>query len=392
MRILRLIQTLNPAIGGPIESVRQSSAALQERGHEIDVLILDREDSPWLQDIPFPVHALGTGRPGYGYAPRVKPWLQQHARSFDAVLVHGLWQYPGFVTWRVLRHSDPPYFVFPHGMLDPWFARRYPLKHIKKKLYWPLESRVLRGAQAVLFTSEEEKRQAEKSFFAGMENARVVAYGTAAPRIDFPAARERFLASFPALRNKRLILFLGRLHDKKGCDLLLKGFATAYRNRLGAEGFHLVIAGPGPAAYLNSLQALAQTLFSGGPGPMPVTLPGMLSGDLKWGAFAASEAFTLPSHQENFGIAVAEALACGTPVLISKQVNIWREITEDAAGFADADSAAGVERLLNQWAGLSATEREEMQQRARNCFAQRFEIGQATDSLISVLSENAARA
>ena len=389
MRILRLIQTLNPAVGGPIESVRQSSAALQERGHQVEVVILDREGSPWLQGIPFPVHAVGSGRPGYGYAARVKPWLGEHALSFDAVLVHGLWQYLGFAAWRTLRHSTTPYFVFPHGMLDPWFAERYPLKHLKKRLYWPIESRVLADAEAVLFTSEEEKRQAEKLFFTKVKNARVVAYGTAAPKVDLKAARAQFLARFPALQGKRLVLFLGRLHDKKGCDLLLHGFAKAWRDRLGKEGFHLVVAGPAEASYLDSLKNLAGSLFPGrGAGEIPVTFAGMLSGDLKWGAFAASEVFILHSHQENFGIAVAESLACGTPVLISNKVNIWREIREDEAGFVEEDSAAGVERLLNRWADLQDSDRAAMKDRARVTFGRRFEIGRATDSLVSVLAGN----
>ncbi len=391
MRILRLIQTLNPAVGGPIESVRQSSASLQERGHTVEVVVLDRADAPWLRGIPFPVHAVGTGRPGYGYSPQLMPWLKKHANSFDAVLVHGLWQYVGLSTWRALRHSNTPYYVFPHGMLDPWFAERYPLKHLKKMLYWLIESRVLANAGAVLFTSEEERSQAKKSFFAGRKNGEVVAYGTAAPTTDLNAARHRFLEQFPGLRDKRLILFLGRLHDKKGCDLLLDGFAAAVREDPGRP-FHLVLAGPSDRAYEEALKSRTRSVFSAAGAPeIPVTFTGLLTGELKWGAFAAAEAFILPSHQENFGIAVAESLACGTPVLISNKVNIWREIVEDGAGFSDEDSAAGVQRLITRWAKLSETERSSMRDKARSCFAQRFEIGRATDSLVAVLSTGKRR-
>ena len=110
--------------------------------------------------------------------------------QFDAVIVHGLWQYSSFGVWRALAGTDTPYFVFPHGMLDPWFKRTYPAKHFKKLLYWPwAEYRVLRDAAAVLFTSEEERRLARESFALYRAREVVVNYGTAAPR-NLERARE----------------------------------------------------------------------------------------------------------------------------------------------------------------------------------------------------------
>jgi glycosyltransferase involved in cell wall biosynthesis len=122
----------------------------------------------------------------------------------------------------------------------------------------------------------------------------------------------------------------------------------------------------------------------------PITFTGMLTGNLKWGAFAAAEAFVLPSHQENFGIAVVEALACSTPVLISNKVNIWREIVNDDAGFADEDDRDGTTRLIERWIRTPAAERETMRVNARTCFERRFEINRAVDSLLQVLEERVA--
>lgn len=391
MRILRLIHTLNPAVGGPIESVRQSSAALRASGHEVEVVTLDSAGANWLTNIPFPVHALGPAG-GYGYSSQLIDWIRQHRTDFDAVLVHGVWQYIGVAAWRGLRNSSTPYFVFPHGMLDPWFAQRYPLKHLKKMLYWPFESRVLRNARAVLFTSEEEKRQAHRSSFRGDYTEEVVAYGTAPPNVDLIAARERFLQSIPALRGKRILLFLGRLHSKKGCDLLIEAFASAAQGRADEDNLQLVLAGPVDSGYLEELQGIVSKRFPGRNAEASrVAFTGMLEGDLKWGAFAAAEVFVLPSHQENFGIAVAESLACGTPVLISNKVNIWREIVEDGAGFADDDTVAGTRRLLESWLGAPEEIKAGMRQKALECFAERFHIENAVDSLVSALSRPMSR-
>ena len=134
-----------------MEAVKQSSAILANRGHRVEVVSLDAPDDPWIGEFPVRVHALGRGRGGYGYTPRLIPWLKEHRREYDAIIVHGVWQYNSFGVWRALHETMTPYFVFPHGMLDPWFKRRYPLKHLKKLLYWPwAEYRVLRDAAAVL--------------------------------------------------------------------------------------------------------------------------------------------------------------------------------------------------------------------------------------------------
>lgn len=355
--------------------------ALAARGHEVEIASLDAPNDQWVRDSPTKVHALGPGRGSYGYAAGFAPWLTKHRTNYDVVIVHGIWNYASFGVWRALRGTDTPYFVFPHGMLDPWFNRTYPLKHFKKLLYWRwAEYRVLRDAAAVLFTSEEERRLARGSFSQYRCREEVVNYGTAAPALELAAARESFLARFPQFRDQRLLLFLGRLHEKKGCDLLIEAFAEARASE--QTNLHLIMAGP-PAneSYLQQLREITRRAGV----ESSVTFTGMLTGELKWGAFSAADVFALPSHQENFGIAIVEAMACGTPVLVSNKVNIWREIVEDGAGFAEEDDRAGTARLLRRWLELSPTDREKMRAAARESFARRFEIERATDSLLEVI-------
>lgn len=362
-----------------MEGVRQYGTRAAHLNQEVEVLTLDSPDAPFLAEYPLKVIALGPSKTGYRYNAHLRGWLREHAREYDAVVVNGLWQYHGFGTWRALHGTGIPYYVFTHGMLDPWFKKTYPLKHLKKWLYWPwAEYRVLRDARAVFFTCEEERRLAPQSFWLYKANGVVVNYGTSEPPQDGHALREVFLNAHPDLRGKRLLLFLSRIHEKKGCDLLIEAFA-----RVAAQdpALHLVMAGPDQSGLVAELKALAQRLGVAG----RISWPGMLKGDIKWGAFYAAEAFVLPSHQENFGIAVAEALGCGLPVLISNQVNIWQEIKADGAGLVEPDTVEGATALLSRWLHMSAEARSSMARQARATFLARFHIDAMANSLISAI-------
>lgn len=375
MRILHAIHSVNPKGGGPIEGIRQLAARNIAEGHVVEIVTLDAPGEPWIEGFPVRVHAVGPSYFGYGYTPRLVPWLKAHHRDYDVVVVNGLWQYSSFGVWRALRNTPTPYCVFTHGMLDPWFKRQYPLKHLKKWLYWPWgEYRVLRDALAVFFTTEEERRLARRSFWLYHCDEIVIPYGISGPVGEPTLQREAFLKQFPQLQGKRLMLFLSRIHPKKGCDLLLNAFAklvTRGESPANANGaLHLVMAGPADSEHGLQLKAMAQKLGLGD----RITWTGMLAGDLKWGAFHAAEVFVLPSHQENFGIAVAEALACGLPVLISNKVNIWREVRMHGAGVVEGDDQVSVDHLLQFWESADEAQRQAMRDNARVCFQKCFNV------------------
>lgn len=381
MRILHVIPSVNPLTGGPIEGVKQRGTELIRLGHSVEIVCLDDPNAAHLVDFPLPVHALGPSYGAYQYNRKLIPWLIRHAPAFDAVIVSGLWQYHAFATRSALRQIGKPYFIFTHGMLDPWFKQTYPIKHFKKWLYWPwAEYRVLRDAQAVLFTSEEERLRARQSFWLYRVHEKVVAYGSGAPPDDREHLREEFLMRFPELRNRRILIFLGRIHEKKGCDLLIEALG---RVKELIPDLHLVMAGPDQDGWLVKLQQLAVTHGV----QDKITWPGMLRDTLKWGAFYASEAFILPSHQENFGIAVAEALSCGVPVLISDKINIWREIDAAGAGFVAADTVDGTENNLRRWLQLDISSRMSMGTHAIEAYAQHFSIAAMTASFLTAICE-----
>ena len=380
MKILHLIRSVNPAGGGPIEGVKQLGLVNGHAGHQVEVASLDAPDAPFLKTFPLPTHPLGPSWLKYGYSSRMTPWLREHARDYDIVIVNGLWQYHSFGLWRVLHGSDTPYVVYCHGMLDPWFNEAYPLKRLKKALYWPWgEYRVLRDASAVLFTCEEERVLARQSFRPYHCNEIVVRYGTAGPTGDPQTELTAFYERFPELRGKRLAIFLGRLHEKKGCDLLIQAFAKVLAPD---KDWHLFICGPDQGGWEAKLHEVAKRFKV----PDRICWTGMLTGDLKWGALRASEIFVLPSHQENFGIVVAESLACGVPVLVSDKVNIWREVVSDGAGLVGPDNLQGACDVLKAWTLMTSEEKREMRARARECFLHNFEIHEAASSLIRTLS------
>ncbi len=384
MRILHIIGTISPEAGGPTESVRVL-LSYGPIGYTGEVVTLDDPDAPFLKDFDFPIHALGPTRTVYGYNPKLLRWLRDNRHRFDGVVVNGLWQYCGYAAWRALR-GRLPYVVFTHGMLDPYFKRRFPLKHLKKWFYWLLvEFWILRGAYRVLFTSIAEERLAKQSFWLHQWKGLVVPYGASGPPAgDSVFLKEAFFKHVPAARGKRFLLYLGRIHRKKGCDMLIDAFAGAAQ---ADPDLLLVTAGPDQQGWTADLQATAQQHGIAD----RVLWPGMLKGDVKWGAFFAAEAFILPSHQENFGIAVAEALACSLPVLVADKVNIAAEIAGDGAGFMEPDTPSGTLRLLERWIALSPDDRLRMRVRARACYCSRYDMRENAKMIIRLFESASTR-
>lgn len=386
MNILRVISSLDPCNGGPIEGARRIDSQLLTLGHHIEVVCLDAPSpSEFLTTYPVQVHAIGPSKASYRYNTSLVPWLRANCHRFDAVIVNGIWQFHSLAVHRALADSRLPYFVFTHGMLDPWFKHKYPIKHIKKWLYWPwAEYRVLRDAAAVLFTSEEERVQSRESFWLYQCNEVVTAYGTDTPPQDEDGLLvAAFYAAHPETHGKRLLLFLSRIHEKKGCDLLINAFARVAKED---PSLHLIMAGPDQTGWATALRQQAKSLGIA----ERITWPGMLHGNAKWGAFHAAEAFCLPSHQENFGIVVAEALGCGKPVLISDKVNIWREVEADGAGIVRPDTAEGATDALRTWLALTPAAQDRMRKAGRMCFDRRYRIEQVATNLISVISRLSA--
>lgn len=394
MRILRVIESMDPAIGGPCQGIRNSIPALKEIGVENEVVSLDSPTAPFLASDPFKIHALGPAKGPWHYGSRLVPWLLDNLSRFDVVIVHGLWLYHSQATGKAVHlyrsssksdKSKPKLFVMPHGMLDPYFqkAPERRLKAIRNWFYWKLiENKLINRADGVLFTCEAELLLAREPFRPYHPKRELnVGYGIQEPPPYVPSMKEAFFKKCPEAADHSYILFLSRVHEKKGTDLLIRAYASIRRH----NSPKLVIAGPGMESdYGKALtQIVKQNALEDS-----VHFPGMLSGEAKWGAFYGCELFALPSHQENFGIAVAEALACGAPVLISNQVNIWREVKKGGAGLVSPDTLEGTQISLTQWTELPENERLEMRRHAKETYKNNFSIGPAAKQMAHALNSN----
>jgi glycosyltransferase involved in cell wall biosynthesis len=393
MKLLHVITTMDPATGGTCQGIRNQANWFMKHGHVFEVVCLNDPDSAFLSGENFQIHALGQGRGQWRYHPKLLPWLNKNLPRFDAVIMNGLWQYSSYALFKAARHPNmPPYFIFPHGMLDPWFQRdpERRIKSLRNWCYWKvIEHRVVRHAEALLFTSAEEMRLARTTFHPYQPKREInVGLGIPQPPPYRAEMKKSLMEKCPGLKEKTYFLFLGRIHPKKGVDLLIKAYFALWRSSGDTRNSQfpkLVIAGPDwETPYGKQMQELASQICP----PDSVFWPRMLAGDAKWGAIYNCEALVLFSHQENFGIAVVEALACEKPVLISNQVNIWREIEEDKAGLIGDDTLKGAEEIFWRWESLSPENRTAMKRAAKSSYENHFSIGIAAQHLLTTIEQS----
>ena len=311
MRVLHVLCALDQAGGGPLRAVLELSHLGQESGLESEIVGVGPiriADNPLSIGV---IHSLPLDWPqGFRYSRNMKGWLLAALPRFDAVVLHGMWMYPGIAVMRACMETSTPYAYFPHGMLEPWsIQKRGFWKKIKKLLYWHLaEKRIARNAICHLFTTERELTESQKVFHVAGPKKIVAPYGvrversTGVQRMEEGRSDERF----------KYVLFLGRLHPGKNVPLLLDAWARAAR----LAAWRLIVAGPGSAAYRAFLRRRAAELGISS----SVEFLDFVSGEAKEDLFLKARWFVLPSEHENFGLAALEAICHRVPIVVSDQV------------------------------------------------------------------------
>ena len=336
---------MHPSAGGPPVVVDHWCAELQRRSCEVEVLTTNAYattgDTSWEVHYrsAYPITVLSSCGPrGYGYSRRMSALLRRKLRSCDLVHVHNVWSCCNRLAAVHCVAAGVPFVVSTHGMLDPHSMGRKPWK---KQVYGRfVEFPALRKAAAVIFTHQEEERLARITC-ARLPTGHVVSLGTEEPPSENRAQlTDSFLTRFPQLQDSERIVFLGRLHSKKGLDLLVPAFAEVAKHRSNVK---LILAGPGDDSYRKSLIELSKSLHI----QDRVCFTGALSGQDKWAALAAADVYVLPSYQENFVISLVEALRVETPVVCSRRVNIWSDLkAADAVSVCELSTESVAKSIL----------------------------------------------
>ena len=253
MKILRIIATMNPKSGGPCQGIRNSIPVQKKVGIINEVVSLDDPNEDFLKEQGFIIHGLGPAKGPYAYSKNFQNWLIENLERFDVAIIHGLWLYNSYGTYKVWKELNnknkniPELFVMPHGMLDPYFqkAKSRRLKAIRNWVFWNIiEKRVVNGADGIFFTCEQE-RELAKLTFPNYRPKRTmnVGYGILKPPETHEKDFELISEKCPGLNNNSYWLYLSRIHPKKGTDLLIKAYLELKMQDYDLP--HLVIAGPG---------------------------------------------------------------------------------------------------------------------------------------------------
>ena len=251
-------------------------------------------------------------------------WLSRHVCDFDIVHVHAVFNHSSLAAARACRAARVPYLVRPLGTLDPWSFKQ---KRFRKRLLWIAGARrLLHSAAAVHYTTAAEQRLVEGRF--GTRGGCVIPLGVEQCLFASRNSSQAFRGSHPEVGDAPYVLFLGRLHHKKWVSGLIQAFLAATSSS-PLRAWRLVIAGAGDASYVQRLSGIAGR----GDETHRVVFTGWLDGPERVAALRGASLFALISHQENFGLAAAEAMACGVPVLVSEQVNLADEIRAANAGW-----------------------------------------------------------
>ncbi|MCA2708809.1 MAG: glycosyltransferase [Microcystis sp. M015S2] len=360
MKILQIVPSISLVYGGPSQMVLGLSAALAQLGQEVTIITTDSNGDTGQAplDVPLGVPVSQNGYQIY-YFPcspfrRYKfsldlfTWLANRAKDYDIAHIHALFSPVSSISALIARYRQLPYILRPLGTLDPAdLQKKRQLKQIYANF---LERPNLAAAAAVHFTSQQECQIAER--FNIKTKDIVIPLG-----VDFFNPQALPVTGFDLPENKQIILYMSRLDPKKGLDLLLPSLERLLEKGLD---FHFVLAGGNPQDrdYENRIKnQIERSILA-----KNTTITGFVTGEVKNSLLARADLFVLPSYYENFGIAVAEAMAAGIPVVISDRVDLHPAVAAAAAGWV---TACQLEDLTNTLEA-AITNPEIRQQRGKN--------------------------
>lgn len=320
-RVVHVTPYMEPSAGGPIVAVERLAAAASRNGYSSIIITTEemaQQNGSSLRSKFQGAIIFSSQKSVFTRAAQKK--IRDAVEAADILHLHTMWSPLVGMSARQAKKSNTPYVLSPHGMLDPYSMAQ---KAFKKKAYLRMfEYSTIENAASILFTAKEERRLAAP--IIGGTPFRVVSLGADSPPIQREVLQNNFFKKYPNLKHRKCAIFLGRLHEKKRPLSAIRAIGRICKTEPDAR---LIIVGSGPA------EAEMRTLCNDLGVERNVHFLGFLQGQRKWEALSAAQVFMLPSRQENFAIAMAEALHSGLPVLITRQVNTWQDVVNAGAGF-----------------------------------------------------------
>jgi len=325
MRVLYITTSLSSKWGGPTKVVQGLSEALARKGVEISIFSPfrenDKRDIIKPKDIQVELFKAGIFSSFWnGYSFELQKNIFNRINDFDLVHIHEIWHYPCFISYLAAKNRKP-YIITLHGTLDTWCLN---YKSFKKRIFsFLIQRRILNQANALHALTEKEKEDI-KNF--GIDNyTEVIPNGINIKEFDNLPSRLDLEKIYPQLKNRKAILYFGRIHPKKGLDILARAFGIIARDR---DDICLIIAGPDE----NGHQKEVEKILKEEKALQKVIFTGSLTGRERLTVLGGADLFVLSSYSEGFSMAVLEAMTCRLPVVITHQCN-FPEVAKHKAGF-----------------------------------------------------------
>jgi len=369
IKILYIVPTIDPQYGGPVNVVNAYINLLKQRGYEI-ILFPRSSKSKTIYLLPFLKRFKLTYFPGIKELMKLRDLI----KSVDIIHIHGLWSAPTSFGSFFARKYHKPYIITLHGMLDEWCLNQ---NSIGKKIYSTLlEKKNLNKASAIHCLHEKEVENLKK---LGLTTpAFVLPNGVNFKDFNFLPNKEKLVKLIPQINNKIVVLFLGRIHPKKGFDILIPAFANALSR---VPNLYLIIAGPDEGGYIEKVQNLIEEYSL----QNSVTFMGFVSGESKKALLMGSDIFILPSYQEGDSVAIKEAMASRLPVIITPGCN-FPEVEKNNAGIVVEPE---VESITNAIINLANNKelREEMGKNGHNLIKNNYDWTQIVNKLVVIYED-----
>jgi len=382
MKILHVIPSYEPAwaFGGTVTATSNLCRALAKKGVDVTVYTTDANGKGGYLDVPLnqPVD-LGGVKVWYFhcdlfpkkafYSRGLAKKLKETVKDFDLVHVSAIWQYIQWDVFKVCKTHKKKYIVTAHGSFNPWPWNQ---NKLKKSFYWGLfGKKTIKNAAAIHFTSKDERDKSLSTIPSLSEKKTFIVPNGILIKHDNDIRKKLNISE-----DLFVLLFAGRLHRKKGIHFVVEGMKRIDNEKV----LFLIIGNEEDSEYVNYLRKISEGMNS------KIIWEESVPADEIWDYYSSSDLFVLPSYDENFGMVVVEAMACGLPVLISKNVGIWQEVQIDNAGFVvnqDVDEVAYALRKFIENPPLL----KQMSLNARKSAEKRYDINKVADLMIKAYED-----